>query len=121
MSQRIPAILEVLRRPFFAFIAFAGALAFWALIIILTDFSIFAANLGRIHVAIYTALNILLSAAFGVYLALAASAIRAIRPDGMTGIAGAGAGMLVTGCASCSFTLAASLGLGSFVALLPFS
>jgi hypothetical protein len=121
MRENWSVIRATLQEPKYGFLALGLSGAFFAAIFFLTDYALFAGNAGVIHTTIYTALNAVVALLFGVYVALffsRRSEAKAVTT--MTGVIGAGASFMVTGCASCSFTLAAFLGFGSMVSFLPY-
>ncbi|MBD3319147.1 hypothetical protein GF342_04535 [Candidatus Woesearchaeota archaeon] len=112
-----------LAQPGYAVLSLVLSLLFFILVYLVTDFDVLHGNLGSVHATIYVVLNLLLAFVFGIYFSLFTKELIGKRwhHSGVTGVVGASAGVMVTGCASCSLTLAALLGLGSFIALLPFS
>lgn len=126
-KNTMPVILTI-RNVFTArkawLIATAFALIFWMLLFLFTDHQLIQGNLGSAVAILNIVLQALLAILFGITAALIAHKIDldhrvSKRGIGVTAVA-AFLGSLVSGCASCSITLASYLGLGGIVAALPF-
>lgn len=124
MILNIKIIWQILSIRKYAIIALLSSILFISAIAYFTNFEIMLGNLGIAHTITYSLLNGLVALLFGIYLALLTYSLQikksfSLKKSG-TGAVGTGSSVLVTGCVSCSVTLASYLGLASVLTALPF-
>lgn len=88
------------------------------------DYSFLVGNLGKTLAFIDVSLGILLALLFGINIALLVIKLtmsgNVKKREGATTTFGGIIGVLVTGCPTCSITLASYIGLAGLIGLLPF-
>lgn len=124
MISNVKNVWQVLSVGKYTAIALVSSILFLSTIIYFTNFEIMLGNLGIAHTITYLLLNVLVALLFGIYLALLTSSLQlkksfSLKKSGI-GAIGTGSSVLVTGCVSCSVTLASYLGLASVLTALPF-
>ena len=144
MKNYLIGFKEVFSKPFYVLVAFSGALLFYLLNVIISDFSGLRAIAGNYSFFIsmklvfyyfvgflstldlYSAFFIVLIALlFGSYISLFTFKVVQIRKSRDEGsfvcTLGVLLGFIATGCAACGVGIASVLGLGGFLIFLPFN
>lgn len=123
MSRRCAQICKVLKQPSYALLAFISAFLLFVLLAVTSDYSLIAGNLGISYYYVTIIMQIIISALFGVNLALVVFRFMKLnafsRRSSLLGTIAAFFALLVSGCGACGLSLAALLGFSSILVILP--
>lgn len=119
-KENLKIVFQNKKNFFYLFLLF---FIFFSLFFLLSDYEIVKGNYGETHFQILIITQFLISLLFSFFIILSINKYLYFKGpssiENTTSIIGIFFGSLVTGCTSCSITLASFIGLAGFISALP--